>query len=224
LSVIWIALKKVLRHLLSIKNNQLFKQDYVASLVEPYIDTKGKPRLIEPPQPELKCVQRRIKNMLGKIVVLDNVFSGIKGRSYADNAFFHIGENLRFLFKIDLTAFFPSISRESVYSFFLEDLLCSPDVSSILTNFTTIDLSKATVSNPDEISKFLKDKGVACYNHLISGAPTSQILSYLVNHKMFDELQTLAEERKIVMTIYVDDIFFLVKIIFHINLGKRCMK
>ena len=125
--------KKVLQHSLGIKDNRLLKQDYVASLVEPYIDTNGKPRLIEPPKPELKNVQRRIKNMLGRIVVPDNVFSGIKGRSYADNAFFHTGEHLRYLFKIDLTAFFPSISRETVYRFFHDDLLCAPDIADILS-------------------------------------------------------------------------------------------
>ena len=56
------------------------KQDYVASLVSPYIGKTGKPRLIEPPHKELKVIQKRIKNMLGLIVVSDNVFSGIKGR------------------------------------------------------------------------------------------------------------------------------------------------
>lgn len=200
--------KKVLQYSLGIKDNRLLKQDYVASLVEPYIDTNGKPRLIEPPRPELKNIQRRIKNMLGRIVVPDNVFSGIKGRSYADNAFFHTGEHLRYLFKIDLTAFFPSISRETVYRFFHEDLLCAPDIADILTNFTTIDLLKSETQDISAVRQFLKEKNVTCYNHLISGAPTSQILSYMVNHKMFDELQTLADERTITMTIYVDDITF----------------
>ncbi|MFA6730885.1 MAG: hypothetical protein WCR95_07805 [Eubacteriales bacterium] len=106
--------KKMLKYLLGIKNNALLKQDYVASLIEPYIDAAGKPRLIEPPHAELKVVQKRIKNMLGKIEVSNNIFSGIKGRSYADNAVLHTGDYLRHLFKIDLTAFFPSIKRETI--------------------------------------------------------------------------------------------------------------
>ena len=184
------------------------KQGYVASLVSPYIDKKGKPRLIEPPCEELKTIQKRIKQMLGQIVVPSNVFSGIKGRSYADNAMMHIGSNLRNLFKIDLTAFFPSISRETVYYFFYEDLCCSPDVAEALTNLTTIDLEKSQANCLDEIYSFLNEKGVTCKNHLISGAPTSQIMSYLVNHRMFDAMQKVADDNDTIMTIYVDDVTF----------------
>lgn len=200
--------KKKLKYLLGIKENKLFKQDYVASLIEPYIDQSGKPRLIEPPNAELKTVQKRTKTLLGRIEVPDNVFSGIKGRSYADNALLHKGDRLRFLFKIDLTAFFPSISRETVYKFFHEDLHCSPDVSQILTSLTTVNLEKASAKNIVEIRQFLDEKNVRCTNHLISGAPTSQILSYLVNHQMFDEMQALADRYGITMSIYVDDVTF----------------
>ncbi len=200
--------KKMLKRLLRIEDSRFLKQDYVASMVSPYIDKKGKPRLIEPPREELKIIQKRIKQMLGQIVVPGNVFSGIKGRSYADNAVMHTGENRRNLFKIDLTAFFPSISRETVYRFFYEDLCCSPDVAETLTNFTTIDLDKSQATCLDDIYSFLDSKGVLCKNHLISGAPTSQIMSYLVNHRMFDEMQKVADDNNAVMTIYVDDVTF----------------
>lgn len=172
--------KKLLKRLLRINNNQMMRQTHIASLVSPYIDKSGKPRLIEPPHEELKIIQKRIKNCLGQIIVPDNVFSGVKGKSYADNARFHLGNNRRNLYKIDLTAFFPSITRDTVYHFFAEDLLCSPDVAQFLTNLTTIDLGKSSAKNIDEIYEFLKRKNVSSYNHLISGAPTSQILSYLV--------------------------------------------
>ncbi len=200
--------KKMLKRLLYIEDSKLMKQEYIASLVSPYIDTEGKPRLIEPPREELKIVQKRLKKMLGQIVVPNNVFSGIKGRSYADNALMHTGNNRRNLFKIDLNAFFPSISRETVYRFFHDDLLCSPDVSKILTDLTTIDLEKSKAINLEEIYQFLKTKNVACKNHLISGAPTSQIMSYLVNHHMFDEMQKISDENHVTMTIYVDDVTF----------------
>ena len=200
--------KKLLKRLLYINNNQMMKQSHIALMVSPYIDKSGKPRLIEPPHEELKIIQKRIKNCLGRITVPDNVFSGIKGKSYAGNARFHVGNNRRNLYKIDLTAFFPSITRDSVYRFFAEDLLCSPDVARLLTDLTTIDLEKSNTKNIDEIRSFLKDKGVSTYNHLISGAPTSQILSYLVNHQMFDEMQKLADDNGITMTVYVDDVTF----------------
>lgn len=198
--------KKMLKRLLHIEDSRLFKQDYVASFVTPYINRKGKPRLIEPPSDELKAIQKRMKAMLGKIIVPNNIFSGIKGRSYADHAFLHTGDKRRMLFKIDLTSFFPNIRRETVYRFFKTDLCCAPDIAKILTNFTTIDIEKAKTSDLDDIYSFLKDKGVICKNHLISGAPTSQIMSYLVNHSMFDEIQTIVNANNAIMTVYVDDI------------------
>ena len=200
--------KKMLKYVLHIKDGDLLKQDYVVSMISPYVDMSKKPRLIEPPQAELKTVQKRIKTLLGKIEVPDNVFSGIKGKSYSDNARQHLGEGTRNLYKIDLTAFFPSISRETVYRFFFEDLCCSPDVAEVLTNLTTIDLKKLDQKCLSEVYDFLAAKGVKCCNHLISGAPTSQILSYLVNHKMFDELQALSDDNDVIMTVYVDDVVF----------------
>lgn len=194
--------------MLHINDNKLIRQEYISSLVCPYIDNKEKPRLIEPPREDLKNIQTKIKNMLGKIIVPNNIFSGIKGRSYIDNAIMHTGNKRRYLFKIDMTAFFPSISREIVYQFFLNDLECSPDVANILTNFTTIDIDKSNVNDIDSINHFLISKNVSCRNHLISGAPTSQILSYLVNHNMFDEMQSISNKNNVIMTVYVDDITF----------------
>ena len=200
--------KKMLKYILHIKNGDLLRQDCVVSMISPYIDKTKKSRLIESPQAELKTVQKRMKTLLGKIQEPDNVFSGIKGRSYSDNARLHLGKSKRNLYKIDLTAFFPSISRETVYRFFFEDLCCSPDVAEILTNLATVDLKKLNQSSLLEVYDFLTNKGVKCYNHLISGAPTSQILSYLVNHKMFDELQSLSDKNNVTMTVYVDDVVF----------------
>lgn len=201
--------KKRLQSLLGISNRDYFKQDFIASKISPYIDKSGKPRLIEPPAADLKIIQKRIKTLLGKIEVPDNVFSGIKGRSYIGNAMIHIGSDRRYVYKIDITAFFPSISRDKVYAFYLNDLCCSPDVAKILTNLTTVDLAKADAKSRDEVFEFLLlQKKIKCTNHLISGAPTSQILSYLVNHNMFDEMQALSNHNNVRMSIYVDDITF----------------
>lgn len=78
----------------------------------------------------------------------------------------------------------------------------------MLTNLTTVSLERFPKEELTEVYDFLGQKGVHCYNHLISGAPTSQILSYLVNHKMFDELHTLSAKNDMVMTVYVDDMVF----------------
>ena len=90
--------KKVLKRLLRIQDSKFLKQDYCASLVYPHIVTDPKDRLIESPHVNLKILQSRIKTYLGKIHVDDNVFSGIKGRSYADNAKQHVGDARRNLF------------------------------------------------------------------------------------------------------------------------------
>ena len=172
----------------------MLKQSNITSKIHPYIDKTKKPRLIEAPQAELKIVQRRIKTLLGKIQTPDNVFSGIKGKSYPENARMHIGGRKRNLYKTDLTAFFPSISREDVYQFFNNELCCSPDVSEVLTHLTTVSLERFPKEELTEVYDFLGQKGVHCYNHLISGAPTSQILSYLVND--------------MVMTVYLDYMVF----------------
>lgn len=66
--------KKMLKYVLHIKNGDLLKQDYVAAMISPYVDMSKKPRLIEPPQTELKIAQKCIKTLLGKIEVPDNFF------------------------------------------------------------------------------------------------------------------------------------------------------
>ena len=198
----------MLRHLFHIDNSLLLKQKYVSKLLNPYIDYSKKPRLIEAPNGELKSAQKILKNYLYQIEVPDNIFSGIKGRSYVDNARYHTEKGRKNLFKIDLTAFFPSIKRSIVFNFFRNDLKCSSDIARILTNWTTVNLEETGSNNLDEIYGFLNKKGVTSKNHLISGAPTSQILSYLVNHDMFDEMQRVSDNNKITMTVYVDDVTF----------------
>lgn len=64
----------MLKYILHIKNEDLLKQERVASMISPYVDRSKNPRLIEPPQAELKAVQKRIKTLLGKIEVPNNVF------------------------------------------------------------------------------------------------------------------------------------------------------
>ena len=95
-----------------------------------------------------------------------------------------------------------------MYKFFKNDLKASSDIANILTNFVTIDLTLCDIQKPKAIEQFLLSKGIKTTNHLISGSPASQILSYLVNHNMFDELQTFCDKNDIIMSIYVDDITF----------------
>ena len=199
--------KKVLAYYLKITDTHFFKQDFVATLVHPYIENKGgKKRLIEVPDDSLKSIQTRIKKILVKLEYPEYIFSGVKGRSYVDNARLHVGHN--YLYKIDLTAFFPSIAREKVFNFYREKLRVSPDIAEVLTNFTSINLDKACIVSPKQVDDFLAMKGIKTRNHLISGSPASQLLSYLTNQDMFERLHCLSSSNGITMSVYVDDIMF----------------
>ena len=198
--------KKYLMRLLNISDKRYLKQSYVVKQISPFIQSAPKPRLIEVPSKSLRTIQRNIKKELNKIIVPDNIFSGVKGKSYIGNAKLHAGN--RHVFKIDLSAFFPCISRESVYRFFIESMQTSPDIAFILTNLLTVDLSLCDIENIESLEQFLLSKKIKTTNHLISGSPASQILSYLVNHTMFDTLQDLCDNNGITMSVYVDDITF----------------
>lgn len=176
-------------------------------MIHPYIDKQNnKQRLIEAPTQELKRVQSKIKIHLQTIEVPPCVFSGIKKRTYIQNAAYHSGK--KNIYKTDFTSFFPSITRDRVYSFFRDGLETSPDVASVLTNLTTVDLDMLISSNMKEINDFLDNKNISTHNHLISGSPTSQIMSYLVNHDMFNEISLLSQRNGIHPTLYVDDVTF----------------
>lgn len=198
--------KKGLKYLLGLTDKTYYRQVFLCAKYNVYITNEKKPRLIEAPSDDIKVIQRRLKNILSKIEVPYYVFSGIKGKSYVDNARLHEGD--KYIFKMDISGFFPSIHRGKVYSFFRNELKTSPDVAEILTNLTTIDLTLCKITNPEMVETFLKEKQIATKSHLISGAPTSQILSYFANKKMFDELRACAEMCNMEMTVYVDDVVF----------------
>ena len=198
--------KKYLLNLLHIQDKRFLQQRYVSKHISPYIQSNPKPRLIEVPSKQLKSIQRRIKNELNKVIVPENIFSGVKGKSYIDNAKLHGGN--KYVFKIDLSSFFPCITRNTVYNFFIESLKTSPDIACILTNLLTVDLSQCAIEDSESIDNFFNSKKIKTSNHLISGSPASQILSYLVNHKMFDSLQEFCNKNDLTMSVYVDDITF----------------
>lgn len=89
--------KKFLVDYLKINDKKYLKQSFVVEEIRPYVKKQPKPRLIETPSVSLKQIQRIIKNDLNKIQVPNNVFSGVKGRSYVDNASFH--KDNRYMFK-----------------------------------------------------------------------------------------------------------------------------
>lgn len=165
---------------------------------------KDKKRLLEKPTEELKKIQRNILNKLYQLNFPEYVFSGIKGRSAFGNAIYHI--NCKYMLKLDMSKFFPNTHRNSIYEFFKNKLKMSSDVALICTDVVTVNYDKENVLIEDGVYEFLKLKKIKNTNHLPSGTPTSQILSYLANIDMFDEIIQYTSKHKLQCTIYVDDI------------------
>ncbi len=165
---------------------------------------KDRKRLLEKPSEELKRIQRTILNKLYQLNFPEYVFSGVKGRSAFGNAIYHI--NCKYMLKLDMSKFFPNTHRNRLYKLFKDKLKMSSDVASICTDIVTVNYDNENVVIEDEVYEFLKLKKIKNTNHLPSGTPTSQILSYLANIDMFDEIIEYTNKHKLQCTIYVDDI------------------
>ena len=161
-------------------------------------------RLLEKPNYQLKQLQRRLLNKLYQIEFPTYVFSGIKGKSAYDNAIHHI--NSKCMLKVDMSKFFPNTHRDKIYNFFLKQLQMSPDVAKLCTDITTINYKEKNAYIENDVMEYLKNKHIKTTNHLPSGTPTSQILSYLANLDMFDEIVAFCDAHKLLYSIYVDDL------------------
>lgn len=191
--------KRDLFILLHIDENKLNEELYKYKVC-----IKDKKRLLEKPSEELKKIQRNILYKLYQLDFPQYVFSGIKGRSAFDNAIYHI--NCKYMLKLDMSKFFPNTHRNNIYEFFKDKLKMSSDVSSICTDIVTVNYEKEDVEIDYEVYDFLKRKKIKNTNHLPSGTPTSQILSYLANIDMFDKIIEYTKKHKLQCSIYVDDI------------------
>lgn len=191
--------KRDLFILLHIDENKLNEELYKYKVC-----IKDKKRLLEKPSEELKKIQRNILYKLYQLDFPQYVFSGIKGRSAFGNAIYHI--NCKYMLKLDMSKFFPNTHRNNIYKFFKDKLKMSSDVSSICTDIVTVNYEKEDVEIDYEVYDFLKRKKIKNTNHLPSGTPTSQILSYLANIDMFDKIIEYTKKHKLQCSIYVDDI------------------
>lgn len=189
-------------------NANLAKKHFIESTIQPrLIEKNKKQRLVECSyHPAILYAQKQVLLDLQKLIFPDYLYSGLKGRSYIDNARRH--QHCNYLFKLDIKSFFPSIKRNNVYRLFHEDLNCSPDVCTILCDLTTINLNDYPADSIAAVKSFLDSKGIDTYNHLLTGASPSITLSFLANRNMFDELNNLSNKYDITFSVYVDDLFF----------------
>lgn len=139
-----------------------------------------KKRRIEVPKRALERVHRRLFTFLERIEKPEYLHSGRKKRSYITNAQVHVG--LAPMVKLDLKKFYPSVAFSRVYRFFHDALLCSSDVSGLLTKLCTVD------------------------KHLPTGSCISQLLAFFSAKPMFDELHEHAVKYGNRDSFYVDDL------------------
>jgi hypothetical protein len=148
-----------------------------------YIEkSEGKKREIQAPKYSLDVIQTRIASLLVRISVPDYLHSGVKGRSSVTNARVHIGCHP--VLTMDIKNFYPSVSKKSMYYFFLSTMKTSPDVAGILAALCSYE------------------------DHIPTGSRISMPLSFWSNIRMYTELDKLSEKYGITMSAYVDDLTF----------------
>ena len=110
------------------------------------------------------------------------------------------------MYKLDLSKFFPNTHREKIYQMFLKKFNMVPDVAKIITDFTTVRFKDSFNNIEPGVNEYIVLKRIRNKNHLPSGTPTSQILAYLANMDMYDEIIKYTDSQNLVCSIYVDDI------------------
>lgn len=131
-------------------------------------------------------LMRRFQERLYRRVLLPKLapapcsHGGVPGRSTKTNARPHLGSS--FIFKTDISDFYPSVHFSRIYKLFTEKLICSADVSHICTKTTT-------------------------YSHKLAlGLITSPILANAVMRPVDERLSRACAKAGLAYTRYVDDI------------------
>ena len=157
------------------------RADKLYRLAKPIVKADGSVRQPYDAYPELKLVQRRLKErILSKVIYPAYLTGSLKGRDYKTNAELHIGS--RFLICEDITNFFPSISSALVYDIWVGLFHFPPPVAELLTKLTT-------------------RCGV-----VPQGAIPSSYLANLALWRFEPDFQTALAQEGIVYSRYVDDI------------------
>lgn len=150
-----------------------------------YHPYKKEHRTIDNPSPELRKIQRSIKeNILdAELDKLPNCMYGArKGKSVTDCARVHIGEKA--ILAMDLAECYPSISAGKVYRLYRRQFRYDEKIARILTELSTFD------------------------GHLPQGAPTSSAICNLILSPLMSSLDNAAMKSNLNFSNIVDDIFF----------------
>ena len=115
--------------------------------------------------------------------------SGVKKQSHITNVQHHGNSN--FFLLIDVKRFYPSITKSKIKKQLITTYKQSSNVAEFISNLVTIHQVKANNQRA-----------------LVTGSPLSQYFAFIVNKKMFDELNKISLEENVKFSVYVDDITF----------------
>ncbi len=172
--------KKKLAILLGLPNNY-FKKVHQYKYSEFYEDKpNGGKRRINNPEEKLKKIQKKLFKLLNRIEKPIWVISGVKGKSYVDNAKLHqLNANIC---TIDIEQFYDSTKEIYVYNFFNNVMKMSTNISVILTKIVTYE------------------------GRIPTGTPTSQLIAFLSYKDLFTIIYERCKAKGILFSLYVDDI------------------
>ncbi len=177
------------------------KKDFNKNSINYYRSWQENGRELFSGNTEIRKIHKRLVTLFD-IKKTDYLKSGTKKQSSITNAKEHEQNNF-FLF-LDIQSFYPSITDKLIKKRLILDYKQSGSVASFISNIVTV---------PQEKINF--DKA------LVTGSPLSQHFIYVINKKMFDELEELAKKEKITFTVYVDDIAFSSKTIIGHSFFKK---
>lgn len=196
--------KKRLEQLLKLKSGELKQIADVISYHSFEIEKKNtkknasvEMRQITAPDRQLKAIQSRILFLLQRVIRPEWLISGEKGKCYIDNGKAHRYSN--YCLTIDIKKFYNNCKRDPVFCFFKQDLCTSSDVAKILTDVVTY------------------------HGGIPTGCPTSQMLAFYAYHRMFSEINEIAESFACKFTLYVDDMTFSSDSPFNVQLLTRAI-
>lgn len=141
-----------------------------------------KTRIINSPRVALKVVQKWLGEHLSSALTFEeHVYGYVKGKSFVDAAKAHEGAS--WVYSIDISDFFPSISKELV-SEALNSEGYSQESAELISELCTL------------------------HERLAQGSPASPVLSNLVMCEFDKKLVALAQKYKLKLSRYADDIVF----------------
>ncbi|MDF2534496.1 MAG: reverse transcriptase [Bacillales bacterium] len=168
--------KKKLAKILGVKVSELKKIEKNRKYRE-FTNRKG--RIVYEPSPYLKKLQSKVNELLSRLEKPLWLQGGIKKRSNLTNSNRHIHSH--YFLVLDIKKFYEHCHREYIYLYFKNKMLMSSDCSKIMTDICTFN------------------------GKLVTGSPSSVLISFFSYQDMFVEVCSLLSEDQI-LSVYIDDI------------------